>query len=227
MKTRDRFLLTVAGRFGPLLFRTLYASLRFQVVGAEHQESTWRAGQPVVFVTWHGRLLPLLYLYRGKGLVMLVSQHRDGEYLTRLGSGLGYDAVRGSSTRGGFEALRELVRKVKRGHSLAITPDGPQGPREELKPGALQAARITGAPVIPVMAGCQRAWWVEGWDRFMIPKPFARVHVAIGPPRQIPRTCSVRELAIHVQQLETEMQALKALVDAQAETPRGAYEPLS
>jgi lysophospholipid acyltransferase (LPLAT)-like uncharacterized protein len=227
VKTRDRVLLALAGGIGPLLLRTLYASLRFQIVGAEHQESTWQAGKPVVFVTWHGRLLPLLYLYRGRGLVMLVSQHRDGEYLTRLGSGLGYDAVRGSSTRGGFEALRELVRKIRRGRSLAITPDGPQGPREELKPGALQAARITGAPVIPVMAGCQRAWWVEGWDRFMIPKPFAQVSVAIGPPRRIPRTCTLHELAEHARELETEMQSLKAVVDAQAGTSGGGDEPHS
>jgi lysophospholipid acyltransferase (LPLAT)-like uncharacterized protein len=167
----------------------------------------------VVFVTWHGRLLPLLYLYRGKGLVMLVSQHRDGEYLARLGGKLGYDAVRGSSTHGGHAALRQLVRRVRDGDSLAITPDGPQGPREKFKPGALQVARMTGAPVLPVMAGARRAWWVEGWDRFLIPKPFARLRVAIGEPDWISPDASVRDLERHAERLESVLEGLKAQVD--------------
>jgi len=211
---RDRLSLGLAGSFAPLLFRGAYRSLSFVVEGSEHQESTWVAGEPVVFVTWHGRLLPLLYLYRGQGIVMLVSQHRDGEYLTRLGTKLGYDAVRGSSTRGGFPALRELVRKVKGGSSLAITPDGPQGPREVLKPGALQVARMTGAPVIPVMAGANRAWWVEGWDRFLIPKPFATVRVAIGQPLRIPQDSSLRDLEYKAQAIESQLQRLKTQVDS-------------
>jgi lysophospholipid acyltransferase (LPLAT)-like uncharacterized protein len=213
VRARHRIALGLAGSFGPLLLRGLYSSLAFEVEGAEHQEATWGAGEPVVFVTWHGRLVPLLYLYRGNDIVTLVSQHRDGEYLARVGRALGYETVRGSSTHGGFPALRELVRKLRAGRSLAITPDGPQGPREKLKPGALQAARMTGAPVIPVMAGTHRAWWFEGWDSFMVPKPFATIRVAIGEPRRVPRECSVRDLEQHAQVLESQLQDLKARVD--------------
>lgn len=213
MKVRDRIALGLADKLGPPLFRATYASLRFVVVGNEHLESTWRAGQPVVFVTWHGRILPLLYLFRDHKIVMLVSQHRDGEYLARIGRGLGYESVRGSSTRGGFRALRELVRQLRRGHSLAITPDGPQGPRETLKPGALRAARITEVPVVPVMAGSSQSWWVEGWDSFMIPRPFAEVRVAVGVPRRIARDCSVRDLQTHAKLLESQLQELKGQVD--------------
>ncbi len=213
MKAGERIGLGLTGILGPGLVRLLGASLRYDIKGQEHQESSWGAGEPVIFVTWHGRLLPLLYLYRGKGLVTLVSQHRDGEYLTRVGLGLGYDAVRGSSTRGGYQALRALVRKLRAGQSLAITPDGPQGPREKVKPGALQAARITQAPVIPVVAGTHRAWWIEGWDRFMIPKPLATVRVAIGKPRHIPRDCSVRDLEAYASELEADLLGLKAAVD--------------
>ncbi|NIN71316.1 MAG: DUF374 domain-containing protein [Gemmatimonadetes bacterium] len=213
MRARDRIALGLVGNFGALLFRGLYSSLAFDVEGVEHQEATWGTGEPVVFVTWHGRLIPLLYLYRGKGIVMLVSEHRDGEYLTRVGKALGYDAVRGSSTHGGFPALRDLVRKLRAGRSLAITPDGPQGPREKLKPGALQAARMTGAPVIPVMAGTPRAWWFEGWDSFMVPKPFARIRVAIGESRRVPRDCSLRDLEEHARALESQLHDLKARVD--------------
>jgi lysophospholipid acyltransferase (LPLAT)-like uncharacterized protein len=212
VRIRDRIAVGLSGVVGPPILRALYAGLKFDVVGEENQE-IWTAGKPVVFITWHGRLLPLLYLYRGEGLVMLVSQHRDGEYLTRIGHGLGYDSVRGSSTHGGFPALRHLVRKLRSGLSLAITPDGPQGPREKLKPGALQAARMTGTPVIPVMAGASRAWWIEGWDRFLIPKPFAKIRVAIGEPRYIPRETSVRDLETQARQLEDQLRTLKAAVD--------------
>jgi lysophospholipid acyltransferase (LPLAT)-like uncharacterized protein len=214
MKTRDRVALRLAGSLGPYLFRGLCSTLSFQISGGEHQDATWGAGRPVVFVTWHGRILPLLYLYRSRDIVMLVSQHRDGEYLTRVGHGLGYDAVRGSSTQGGYPALRELVRRLREGRSLAITPDGPQGPREKLKPGALQAARIAGTPVIPVMAGTRRAWWVQGWDSFMVPKPFAEIRVAIGEPHLIPRDCSLADLEDHARELELRLRELKARVDA-------------
>jgi lysophospholipid acyltransferase (LPLAT)-like uncharacterized protein len=213
MRARDRALLAAVERLGPGLFRILYGTLSYELRGRENQEAAWGTGRPVIFVTWHGRLLPLLHLYRGKGIVMLVSQHRDGEYLTRLARGLGYDAVRGSSTRGGFPALREIVRRLRNGRSVAITPDGPQGPREKFKPGALQAARITGAPVIPVMAGANRAWWIEGWDRFLVPKPFARVPVEVGESIQIARDSSVRDLEEAARDLEERLQTLKASVD--------------
>jgi len=213
VRAGDRIGLRLAEHTGPFLFRWLYASLRFEVTGAEHQETTWKAGRSVVFVTWHGRILPLLYLYRWNGIVMLVSQHRDGEYLTRLGHGLGYDAVRGSSTRGGYPALRELLRRLRQGQSLAITPDGPLGPREKVKPGALQAARISGAPLIPVMAGTRQAWWIEGWDSFLIPRPFATVRVAIGEPRYVSPDSGVRDLEEQARELELQLQSLKAEVD--------------
>jgi lysophospholipid acyltransferase (LPLAT)-like uncharacterized protein len=213
VRAHHRIALGLAGSFGPLLLRGLCSSLVFEIEGAEHQEATWGAGEPVVFVTWHGRIVPLVYLYRGKGIVTLVSQHRDGEYLARVAKALGYDAVRGSSTHGGFPALRKLVRMLRAGRSLAITPDGPQGPREKLKLGALQAARMTGAPLIPVMAGTRRAWWFEGWDSFMVPKPFARIRVAIGEPRRVPRDCSVDDLEEHARALESQLQDLKARVD--------------
>ena len=212
MRLADRMLLPLAGPVGPRLIRSLYSTLKFDVAGVEHLKG-WKSGDPVVFVGWHGRLLPLFYLFRGRGIVMLVSQHRDGEYLARVGHGLGYDAVRGSSTRGGGLALRALVRRVRSGESLAVTPDGPVGPMEQLKPGVLQVARLAEVPIVPVLAGCERAWWVEGWDRFMIPKPFATVQVAVGRPRVIARSTPLPDLAYHARALEAEMVELKLRVD--------------
>lgn len=213
MKARDRFALALAGFLGPSLLRAFYLGLRFSVAGEEWSNANQRAGQPVIYVAWHGRLLPLAILYRGQGIVLLVSSHRDGEYLARLGRGLGYESIRGSSTRGGYRALRDMVRAVRSGRSLGITPDGPQGPRERFKPGALQIAQLTGAPVIPVAAGTPQAWWIEGWDRFLIPKPYARIRVAFGQPRYVARDASARDLETAARDLEEALQALKSQVD--------------
>jgi lysophospholipid acyltransferase (LPLAT)-like uncharacterized protein len=215
MRVRDRIAVGLTGLLGPAVFRGAYSTLKFELSGESHLQG-WRSGEPVVFVTWHGRILPLLYLFRDHGIVMLVSQHRDGEYLTRVGRGLGYHAVRGSSTRGGHGALRQLVRQVRAGRSLAITPDGPQGPKERLKPGALQVARISGAPVIPIMAGGDGGWWIEGWDRFMVPKPRGTIRVAVGEATQIPREVSVRGLEEHAGAVEARLDELKRRVDGLA-----------
>lgn len=213
VRLRDRAGLALTRYVAPLLIRALYAGLRFDVQGFEYLEEVRRTGKPVVFVLWHGRLLPLLYWYRDRGIVILVSRHRDGEYLARLGRGLGYGTIRGSSTRGGHRALRRLVRAVRAGRSLAITPDGPQGPRERLKPGALQVARVTGVPIIPILAGTRRGWWIEGWDRFLVPQPFATIRIAVGRPRLVPRDLAVRDLQAIAREVEGELASLKAQVD--------------
>ncbi len=213
MRIRDRITLGLTRYVGPTALRIVYARLTFTITGDEWLDSTWRNGQPVVFASWHGRLLPLFLLYRGNNVVILVSSHRDGEYLARLGKGLGYDSIRGSSTRGGSTALREMIKAVQAGRSVAITSDGPTGPREKVKPGALQVARMTGAPLIPISAGTKQAWWFEGWDRFLIPKPFAHVRVAIGEPMLIEREVTDSELEKRALELERTLTRLKSLVD--------------
>ena len=113
MRAGEQIAHGLTGILGPGLFRLLGASLKYDIKGQENQESNWEAGEPVVFVTWHGRLLPLLYLYRGKGLVALVSQHRDGEYLARVGRGLGFDTVRGNCGRANLWRLRPMDRRAR------------------------------------------------------------------------------------------------------------------
>jgi lysophospholipid acyltransferase (LPLAT)-like uncharacterized protein len=199
---------------GSAALNALMATCRYRREGVENYDRFWRQGKPVIFTLWHGRLLPCTHFHRGQGVVTLISQHRDGEYITRVVRKWGYTAVRGSSTRGGLEALRELIQHVKKGRSLAITPDGPKGPFEKMKPGPVLMAQRTGAPIIPTVSGADRAWYVGGWDRFMIPRPFAKLQIAYGEPVFVPRRASEEEIAAIADDVERRLGVLKARVDA-------------
>ncbi len=206
----------VASGVGKVVLDSLLATARFEVKGAEHHQQFTAHGQPVIYVLWHGRLLPLAHLHRGQGIAALISRSADGEYLARLIERWGFVPVRGSSSRGGSAGLRELVRQARAGRCLAITPDGPRGPRQRLKEGVLVAGQLTGQPLIPATASASRAWWVGGWDRFLSPRAFARVQVAYGPPVRVPRDAGEQELAALRCALEEELNRLTAEVDALA-----------
>ncbi len=195
----------LAGTVGRRLVDALMASVRFRAEGAEHYESLAAEGQPVIFAVWHGRLLPLTYYHRHRNITAIISRSEDGEYIARVVEGWGYRTVRGSTSRGGSSALRSLVKAARAGQSLAITPDGPRGPRQRLQPGVVTAAQLTGLPIIPLACGASRAWWPGGWDRFCVPKPFARVRVMYGTPRRVARDASESELERHALELEQEM----------------------
>jgi hypothetical protein len=197
---------------GGLLTR-LMATTRYDVRGQPFWDEWWGAGRPAIYVLWHGRLLPGSFYHRRKGLATLISQHRDGDYIADVVEGWGFRAIRGSSSRGGSGALREIVRTLKGGTALAITPDGPRGPRQKMKSGPLVAAQLTGVPVIPVGIGSDQAWWVGGWDRFLIPKPFGRIRLEYGEPMFVPREATPAEVEGYTLALEERLNALTEIVD--------------
>ncbi|HEX8695230.1 MAG TPA: lysophospholipid acyltransferase family protein [Longimicrobium sp.] len=202
-----------AASLGGAALDALMGTCSYRREGVENYDQFWRAGKPVVFTLWHGRLLPCTHFHRHQGIVTLVSQHRDGEYITRTVRRWGYTVVRGSSTRGGLEALRELIQLLKQGRSLAITPDGPKGPFEKMKPGPVLMAQRGGAPIIPVVAGASRAWYFGKWDRFLIPRPFARLQIAYGEPVWVPRRADEAEIQAISDDVERRLGELKARVD--------------
>jgi lysophospholipid acyltransferase (LPLAT)-like uncharacterized protein len=157
-------------------------------ISTEHEER-WRplyqARRPIVYLLWHEVLLPLLWHHRRQGVVIVVSENRDGQYLSDFARVLGYRSVRGSSSRGAARALLGAVRELQSGYSVAFTPDGPRGPRRELKPGVVAAAQRGGAVIVPVHARADRAWRLSSWDRFLIPKPAARITVSYGRPFEV------------------------------------------
>ena len=207
-----RFVL--AGSMGRALMAGLLATVRYRVEGEANLTQFTARGEPVIYALWHGRLLPLTYYHRNRDITAIISQSEDGEYIARVVEGWGYETVRGSTSRGGGSALRGLVKAARSGSSLAITPDGPRGPRQQLQPGVITVAQMTGLPIIPLAGGCSRAWWPGTWDRFCVPKPFSTVTVQYGTPRFVPRDATEAELATHARELESELNAMIRALDA-------------
>lgn len=200
-------------RLGRVLVRALGVTWRIEVRGGEHLQTARASGRPVLFAFWHGTMLPLLWKHRREGVAVLISEHRDGEIIARVAESLGFRTVRGSTSRGGARALLGLVRVLEQGGEAAVTPDGPRGPAGYFAPGALVAAQRSGALIIPVSADARRAWRLRSWDRFLIPKPFARVVVAYGEARPVEATAG-RDAA-------QEAPRFAAMIDAAGAAARG------
>jgi lysophospholipid acyltransferase (LPLAT)-like uncharacterized protein len=170
-------------RLGVIVVRLLAMTWRVRIVGEEIVTALRRARQPIVFTLWHGQMLPLLWGHRNQGVSVLISEHRDGEIVAGIAAALGFRTVRGSTYRGADRALAGLVRELRDGHDVAVTPDGPRGPAGHFAPGALVAAQKANAPIVSVGMAATRAWRMKSWDAFMIPKPFARVTIAYDTAR--------------------------------------------
>lgn len=161
------------------------------------------AAGPHIFCAWHNRLPLSMFVYRGfmraRGrpprLAAIVSASRDGAMMARLIELFGIQPVRGSSSRRGAQAMLELSRYAEQGHDLALTPDGPRGPRYVCKEGVVYLAQMTGLAIVPVSYHVGWKFCLKSWDRFQIPLPFSRVTVAFGEPLPVPRDASdeVRE----------------------------------
>jgi lysophospholipid acyltransferase (LPLAT)-like uncharacterized protein len=139
-------------------------------------------GQGRIYSFWHSHLLPISFFYRNTGKIAVVSESKDGRRAGAVAQRWGHRIIAGSSTRGGMGALRECVRALNERENIAITPDGPRGPREIVKPGVAQIALLTGAIIVPLSAHPVNAWRLKSWDRFMIPKPFTKLAMRSGDP---------------------------------------------
>jgi lysophospholipid acyltransferase (LPLAT)-like uncharacterized protein len=169
---------------GPAM-RLLASSWRIRTEHEERWRPLYEARRAHVFLLWHEVLLPLLWHHRRQDIAIVVSENRDGQYLADFALALGYRAVRGSSSRGAARALLGAVRELQSGRAVAFTPDGPRGPRRELKPGVVAAAQRGGGVIVPIHARADRAWRLDSWDRFLIPKPAARITVSYGRPFEV------------------------------------------
>lgn len=198
---------------GLFLVRLLGCTWRFR----SRNDAGWRQlraeRKPWVFALWHGSLLPLTYRHRNEAITVVISEHRDGEIIARITEALGNRTVRGSTTRGAGRALLSMIRELERGYVVAITPDGPRGPALTFQTGALVAAHRASVPVVGILMHVDRAWRLRSWDRFIIPKPFARITVAYTDPTTVGGESS-REAAEDVRRFEHLMRGAQETADA-------------
>jgi hypothetical protein len=194
-------------RLGAMLIRALASTWRMRPHNDAPLHEARANDRRVIFALWHGELLPLLWQHRGENVAIVISEHRDGEIVAKIAESLGYATVRGSSSKGGSRALIGLMREIDAGRDGAITPDGPRGPARVFAPGAAVASQRTGAAIVPIRAAASSAWRLKSWDRFLIPKPFARVDVSYGPPTVVVAE-SPREAADQSPQLQALLDAV-------------------
>ncbi len=178
---RKRAALAVIAGVGAPMLRVLCASWRVDVVGADRLTTLESAGTPFILAVWHGRILPAVWFWRGRSMVVVISENFDGEWIARIVARFGYGTARGSSSRGGARALRQLVR-ASQSAPTAFTVDGPRGPAGVVQPGAVWLAKVTGQTIVAFHAEADRYWTVRSWDRTQIPRPFSRVVMVVGEP---------------------------------------------
>jgi lysophospholipid acyltransferase (LPLAT)-like uncharacterized protein len=210
----------VAIRLGTWVLYALGSTWRVQVHGRQALLDRAPDASRVVLTLWHGQMLPLLWAHR-QPTGVIISEHKDGEIIARIVEAFGFFGVRGSSSRGGTRALLEAVQVLQRGADMAITPDGPRGPRYRFAPGALVLAHRAGAPVVSLVAHVNRKWQLRSWDGFEIPKPFARVTIEYGEPVMLSDP-DVRAAAARTEEFAQRMREALARVEALAGQPARA-----
>ncbi len=199
---KDWILLRLVPFLGWLFISLIGKTVRLKVVGEEPVKAIKRAGGHVIYAFWHNRLLLITYALSHRGIIVLVSASRDGEYISRTIHKFGTGTVRGSTTFRGAKALLQMARKLKSGSDGAVTPDGPQGPRYKVQPGVVHLAKKTGLPIVPVTYGVERKTVLSSWDTFIIPHPLSRAVLIYGSPVEVPREGSDEALEAKRQELE-------------------------
>jgi lysophospholipid acyltransferase (LPLAT)-like uncharacterized protein len=206
LKRFEAGLIAIAG------YRTiavLGATLRWRTDGLEHLDEIVRGGRQPVMAFWHGRILPATYFFRRRGIVVITSENFDGEWIAGIITRFGFGTARGSTSRGGRKALRQMTRDMAAGRPAGFTVDGPRGPARVAQPGAVWLAQATGNPVLPFHLEANRHWSLRSWDRTQIPKPFATVALAVGEPFDVPRAAGARGLERARCELEARLRVLE------------------
>ncbi|HEU4485407.1 MAG TPA: lysophospholipid acyltransferase family protein [Povalibacter sp.] len=204
------FVYRIAVGLASLVLEVLWWTCRIRYVGLEEFRELVRKHGAVVPVCWHQHLLLIArFLVSSKVRPMkpgfMISPSVDGEAPSMLARFYGAQVVRGSGTYSGLRAVRGAHSSLQEGISLAVTPDGPRGPRFKFKPGAIFAAQISGKPVVPVAYAARPARILKTWDKFVIPLPFGRVHIAMGEPYYPPKELNGEQMAEVQRELERRM----------------------
>jgi len=209
----DKLLLFLASWIGPILIYLMGMTLRTEWAGLETLNKLRKEKKSVIYAFWHGRMLIFVYTHRRQRAHVLISQHRDGEYIARIIHQLGFVSVRGSTTRGGPKAIFEVCEKISAGFDVAISPDGPKGPGFQVHPGILYVAQRSQMPILPITNSAQRRWNLSSWDKFLIPQPFSKTVIMLGNPMYVPVEATPEELEEKRRELENELLGITRMAD--------------
>lgn len=200
---------------GAQYIRLVFATGSWQVVGQDIPAAYWSSGRPFVLAFWHGRLLLMPHIWRrDKAIHMLISHHRDGRLIADTVKHFGIDTVSGSTSRGGSAALRGMLKALKGGDCVGITPDGPRGPRQRASAGIVNVARMAGVPIIPATYSVKRRRLLRTWDRFAVALPFSKGVFVWGRPIEVPRDASDAALEALREEVELRLNAITAAADS-------------
>ncbi len=196
MKIQNPALIRAVGVAGAFLVRRLVGTTEFHFRYADpmvNPEVARRTGARYIYAFYHEVLLLPAYFWAWPEMQILISDHRDGELIAQTVQRLGFGVVRGSTTRGGARALREMTRRVDRGH-LCITPDGPKGPRRHVHQGLPYLALRTGLPIVGLGMAFSNPWRAKSWDKFAVPRPFGKATCVFPEPVIVPPDAGREEL---------------------------------
>jgi lysophospholipid acyltransferase (LPLAT)-like uncharacterized protein len=207
MRIRHPWLIKVAAFVVALLVRLLLATVRYHYrpQGANVDPHRPHLLARYLYAFWHENFLLLAYHYARPDIHVLISQHADGQIIAGACRQLGFQVVAGSSTRGGVEAVRQMTRLAQIAH-LAMTPDGPRGPRRQVQMGLIYLAARTGLPIVPIGIGWSRAWRMNSWDRFAVPVPFSAATVVTLEPMVVLDTADKDKLEEYRRQVQQAME---------------------
>jgi len=212
-RLKDKLALFLVSWMGPVLVYLLGTTLKIEFPGRGKLSLIKRESKSVIHTFWHGRMLILAYTHRWRKIHILISQHRDGEYIARIIEMLGFVSVRGSTTRGGTQAIFEMCRKATGGYDVGVTPDGPKGPGFKVHPGTIYIAQRSGLPIVPITSSAEHRWTLPTWDRFIIPRPFSKAVVMLGDPILVPTDSGAQELEAIRTDLEKRLRQLTQRAD--------------
>jgi len=203
----DDILMTSLELVGGRFLNALMTTLNWRLIDGYKDHANHVRHGPVIWAFWHGHLVFPAYIGRHRRVRILISQHRDGEIVARVAKGIGYDPVRGSTSKGASEALAELTA-TSASQDMAITPDGPVGPREIAQAGTVFLAQVMRRPIMPVAASAYPCVHLHSWDRFTVPLPFARAAIMIGDVIQVPANASSKKREECRLRLENELKRM-------------------
>lgn len=212
----NRFLLSTVGILGWIVIHTIGRTWRYEIHGYENFKKLEEQKLPIIHAFWHGRILAGMYFWRNRGIVVLTSENKDGEYIAQVIHHFGYGSSRGSTSKGAVKGTIGLIRTLKSGVHVAFAVDGPRGPRYQVQQGVTWLASYSQHPILPFHFEAKRAKKFSSWDQFQVPLPFTKVHVEIAEPMFLEKDLPEEALEQKRVELETTLNVLRERAEAWA-----------